>query len=124
MRIEKRIHSASVSVKISPVARGDTLLRRFSREPQPQNPLLAIHFHGGFANHFRKFSGSGAPHHVHLPQPVLRGHVPLGKKQILERGRLNRRHPVLIAHDSHFGRNPRHGDRCHPVAAAAERAIQ
>ena len=80
MRFEKRIYSASVSVKISPVARGDNLLRRFGCEPQPQNPLLAVHLHRVFADHFRKFSGSGAPHHVHLPQPVLRGDVSLRKK--------------------------------------------
>ena len=110
MRFEKCIHAASVSLKITPVASGDALLRRFGRDPQPQNPLLAVHLHRVFADHFRKFSGSGAPQDVHLPQPILRGHVALGKKQVFERTRLNRRNPVLIAHYPHFGRNPRHGD--------------
>jgi hypothetical protein len=46
----------------------------------PQNSLLAVHLHRVFADDFRKFSGSGAPQHVHLPQPVLRGHIPLRKE--------------------------------------------
>jgi len=85
----KTPYSASVSVKISP-SRAEIIFSAASAcEPQPQNPLLAVHLHRVFADHFRKFSGSGAPHSCPSATAVLRVTY-LAQKISLRACRLNR----------------------------------
>ena len=43
MRLQKSIHAAGIGVKITAVARGNILQRRFGSNAQPQNSLPAIH---------------------------------------------------------------------------------
>lgn len=49
------------------------------------------------ANNFRQLSGCETPHSIHLKQTILCGHVPLGKKQIVQIVCLNRGDAVIIA---------------------------
>ena len=52
MRLQKRIHTAGVGLKKNAVARGDIFLRRFGREPQPENAFFAVHLHRVLADDF------------------------------------------------------------------------
>jgi hypothetical protein len=45
---------------------------------------------------FGEFSCGKAPHHIDLPQAVLRSHISLSKKQVIKVGGFDRRHTVSV----------------------------
>ena len=53
------------------------------------------------AEYFRELPAPGAAIHIHLPQPVLRLHEPLGEEQILDVSRVDVRHAPVVPDDSH-----------------------
>ena len=108
MSLDERIHSTRVSIKIRTIPRTRHLQRFPGRRPQSQDALLAVDLERVLAKNLREFSGSEAPHHIHLPQPVLRRHVALSEKQIFQRGGLDRRHAVAIPRHFHGRRKAFH----------------
>ena len=61
--------------------------------------MLAVVLEKVVAKNLGNFAGGEAPHHVHLPQAVLRGHISLGKKKIVEIRGLNGGHAVSVTND-------------------------
>ena len=97
MRPDEGIHPARIIVEVSPVAvieaRGQPLRRR----AHGQHPLHAVVLHQLRAQNLRRLAACHAASHIHLPEPVLRGHIALGKEQIVEIGRLNVRDAMLVS---------------------------
>ena len=77
---DERIHPTRVRIKIRTIA-GTRLLQRFPGcRAHSQDALLTVDPERRSAQNLGKFSGSKAPHHVHLPEPVLRGDIALSEK--------------------------------------------
>ncbi len=110
MRFNVGVHPTRVGLEVGAILRRGDLKRLLGGDSESQNSLLAVVLEKGIAQNLGNFAGGEAPHHVHLPQTVLRGHVPLGKKKIVEICRFNRGYAVSVAHDRHPGGEAGHFD--------------
>ena len=99
MRFNVSVHPARIGLEVRAILRRGNLKRLLGGHSEPQNPLLAVMLQKAVAKNLGNFAGGEAPHHVHLPQTVLRGDIPLGKKQIVQIGRLDRGYAVPVAND-------------------------
>ena len=72
--------------------------------------MLSVNLQQIGAKNFREFTAGGAAHRVHLPESILSRNVSLGKKQIVERRRVDCRDAAVVAHDANFCRNSRNFD--------------
>src|ERR1700722_6656367 len=102
MRFEEGIDPPDVGVEVRAIAGGNLFLRVFSGLPDAEYALFAIELDCGFTDYFGLVSSRGAPHHIHLPQAVLRGYVALSKEQVFEGCGFNRGNTMSIADDSYF----------------------
>jgi len=75
------------------------------------------------AHHFREPPTSKPAHDIHLPQAVLRSHIPLREKQVRQAGRINGRNPVSIARDHNFLLQSRRG-QVPSSCGSADRAMK
>ena len=103
MRPDERIHSARIIVEQPPVLVIEARSQPFRRRPHGQHPLHAVVLHQLWAQNLRCLAACHPASHIHLPKPVLRGHIALRKEQIVEVGGLNVRNAMLV---------PPHHDRC------------
>jgi hypothetical protein len=79
MRFDVSVHSPRIRLEVRAILCWGNLKRFLRRHLQPQNPLLTIMLEKGIAQNLGNFAGGEAPHHVHLPQAVLRSDVSLRK---------------------------------------------
>ena len=103
MRFDERVHPACIGFEVSAILRGGNLKRLLRGHSQAKNPLLAVVLEKGIAKKFGHFAGGEAPHHVHLPQTILRGHISLRKKEVVEICGLDCGYAMTVANDSDPG---------------------
>ncbi len=109
LRGNGRVHACGVALKQM------KLVRRKSREstvrsgPDLQSALGTIVRNERCTENLRKISSSMAAQRIHLPQPILRGHVALGHHEVVERTRPKMWNPMCIA--LHRNRSGEAGDR-------------
>ena len=97
MRFDISVYAPRIGLEVSAILRRRNLNRLPGGHSEPQNPLLPVVLEKFVAQNLGDFAGCESPHHVHLPQAVLRSHKSLRKKKIVKTGSINRRHAVLIA---------------------------
>ena len=99
MRFDVSVHSPRIGFEVRAILCRGNLERFLRRHPQPQNPLLAVVLEKVIAKNLGNFAGGESPHHVHLPQTVLRGDIPLSKKEVVEICGLDRGYAVSVTND-------------------------
>jgi len=105
--IYKRIHALRIVFVIAPVAFAQRGRQPLRVGPNPQHPLHAVMLYQFRSKKLRYFAGCHAPRHVHLPQAVLRCHIPLRLEKIVEVRCFNVGDSVMIAPDKNRSRQPR-----------------
>src|ERR1700674_520420 len=108
MRLDVRVYASSISLEMRAILGRRNLYRLPGSGPQPQDSLLAVMLQVIAAEHFRQLSRCKTPHSIHLEQSVLRRHVTLGEKEIIEVGSIDCGHAVAIANDRHWRRESHH----------------
>ncbi len=78
------VYAVGIGLKLRVLRRvhlSDGLLRYLA---QSEDALLAIRVHEVGAKNYGEIAGSKTACHVHLPEPLLRGDVALGEKEVVE----------------------------------------
>ncbi len=99
MRCDECVHPTRIIFEVSAILRRRNLQRFLRGHLQPQNSLLTVVLEEGIAQNLGNFAGGEAPHHVHLPQTVLRCDIPLRKKEVVEICGLDGGHAVSVTND-------------------------
>ena len=103
---DEQVHAACVIVQPRAVFRGQIRVDAPGCIPKLQHPLRLVVPHHRRAHDLRQLAVGVATEGVHLPQPVLRGHVSLSHEQIILTGSLDVGHAVGVAADEHGRREP------------------
>ena len=88
---------------------------------QAQRAEEAVPIQRRLAHHLREAAGGPAPVHVHLPQPVLRGDVALGKEEVVQVGGFDVGDAPVVPVDPHLAAEP---GQVHGALALGRRAAQ
>src|SRR5688572_6355794 len=101
------IYAPRISREITTVLGRQCSRLLLSDAPRPQPACLAVGFKCGFPEHLRQIAGGEATERVHLPQPVLRGHVSLKEHSIIYSCGLDVRYAIVITDYRGLARNRR-----------------
>src|ERR1700682_2465971 len=108
MRLDVRVHAPRISLEMRVILGRSDLYRLPGSGPQPQDPLLAVMLQVIAAEHFRQLSRREPPHSIHLEQSILRRHVTLSEKEIIEVGGIDCGRTVGVANDRYARRESHH----------------
>ena len=96
------VNAADVRRKEFAIPRGERLHRALRSLGDAENSLLLVVLQTRRAHHLSEMPEGEAPHHVHLPQAILRGHVALREKYVGQRGGVDGGKAARITNDRDF----------------------
>ena len=130
MLVDIGIHAPGIGVKESAVAGGKLLRHALRHGPETKRALLLVIVHPALARarragasrnrlrrraaggkNFSHLAAYGAPRQVHLPEPVLRRNITLGKEEVLKTGGGDMRDALRVPQDGDRRLQARERDR-------------